>query len=144
MRALADREPARGRALHACGKPSFELIAFTGGVARPYPLSRTLQEPVDDLHAWGAGAQGRERIDHALKLVLARHELAHVIGAVERVALVVEHHEAAVGLAREQVDHASQQRACVADRESERVLAANLLGGYHTRGGRVAERPRAG
>ena len=103
-------------------------------------LGGALEEAVGDLDARGAVAQGGERVDDPLGRVVALDDLGR-LGALEPVGLVVGDQDAAVGLERDDVEEAVDQRpaAGALEREGERRLAAQAA-----RAGQPRAQRRAG
>ena len=86
-------------------------------------LLRPLEEGVGDLDRGVAAAERGERVRAPLDAVVAVDEGGEVGGRSDAVGLVVDDERGPVGLDREHVDDAGQQRG--AEREGEGVLAAD-------------------
>src|ERR1700730_13719866 len=106
----AHGEGTRARKRDPGGQLLLERGAVGLRVANAHKLLRALEEPVHDLDARRALAQSGERIDKPVDAVIALDQLAQPRLGPNAVALVVQYEVPAAGLAREQVDHAGDQR----------------------------------
>src|SRR5215208_5536001 len=108
-----------------------EGVRVRGGVAPDDGLAGALEEAVGDVDAWGAVAEGGERVDDALGGVVAVEDLGRV-GALETVGLVVDDQPPAAGLGGDHVDEAVDERAAAVRLEREREAG---LATHRARGG---------